>query len=52
MSARVFRRGVIVLILASASPGPSLVTGPGRGIPTPAAPLAAQTPVPFLNDLL
>ena len=50
MSARVFRHGVIVLILASASPGLSLVTSPGRGIPAPAAPLTAQTPEQRYTD--
>lgn len=50
MSARVLRRGVIVPILACASPALSVGSGPEGGIPVLAAPLAAQTPEQRYTD--
>ena len=50
MPATVYRRGVIVLFLAFASPALPVATNPGGGIPAPAAPLAAQTPEQRYTD--
>ena len=50
MPARVFRRGVVALILASSSPVPPVVANRGGGVPSPAAPLAAQTPEQRYRD--